>query len=259
MILVTGGAAGIGAGVVRTLLSENARHVAFLDIGEREGASLEQELMNKFGALRAKYIKCDVSNQEQLSAAYKQVLEKYRRLDVVINCAAVLSADEKCYKRMIDVNFAGTVHSTLKALEVMGLDKGGFGGTVVNLSSMLALHFGTLHLPVYAATKTAVLQFSICMGTEAAYKKSGVRILTVCLGPTDTAILQRNNSDNFDKAIQQLTSRVTQRQRVESAVNGIIAVISQGASGTTWIVENDKPAYDFTEDIATAFQTLSYC
>lgn len=45
--------------------------------------------------------------------------------------------------------------------------------------------------------------------------------------------------------------------RVASAVNGIIQVINQGASGSTWIVENDKPAYDFSEKIGGAFQILS--
>lgn len=58
-----------------------------------------------------------------------------------------------------------TVSSTLKALEVMGVDSGGGGGTVINMSSLLALNIGT-HLPVYAATKTAVLQFSISMGVS---------------------------------------------------------------------------------------------
>ncbi|KOB70885.1 putative alcohol dehydrogenase [Operophtera brumata] len=215
--LVTGGAAGVGAGVVRALLSENARHVTFLDIAVREGASLELELTTKFGALRAKFIECDVSDDEQLSAAYNKVLEKYRRLDVVINNAAVLSVCGHGFKRMIDVNFTGTVYSTVKAMDAMGVDKGGVGGTVVNISSLLALNLGS-HLP-----------------SEECYKRTQVRVLTVCLGPTDTAILQR----------------------VASAVNGIIQAINQGASGSTWIVENDKPAYDFSEKIAGAFQILS--
>lgn len=75
----------------------------------REGSLLEAELKNKFGALRAKFIKCDVTDEEQLSAAYGQVLDKYRRLDVVVNNAAVLSSDERHHKRMVDVNFV-SVH-----------------------------------------------------------------------------------------------------------------------------------------------------
>lgn len=57
------------------------------------------------------------------------------------------------------------MNSTLKALDIMGADKGGSGGVIVNISSLLALNL-TSHLPVYAATKAAVLQFSIRMGVS---------------------------------------------------------------------------------------------
>lgn len=53
----------------------------------------------------------------------------------------------------------------MKALDIMGVNKGGNGGIIVNISSLLALKVSS-HLPVYAATKTAVLQFSIAMGVS---------------------------------------------------------------------------------------------
>ncbi|KAG6452920.1 15-hydroxyprostaglandin dehydrogenase [NAD(+)] [Manduca sexta] len=256
VFLVTGGAAGVGAAVVRALLAENARHVAFIDVAEREGAALETELLSKFGPLRAKFIKCDVSDEDQLATAYFQVVDKYRRLDGVINNAAVLS-DSRHYKRMIDINFTATVSSTLKALEKMGADKGGNGGVIVNISSLLALDLSS-HLPVYSATKTAVLQFSIAMGSEEYFAKTQVRVATVCLGPTDTAILNRTNLENFDKdSTAHLTSRVPVRQRVEAAANGVIEVIKSAKSGATWIVANDQPAYDCSGNIAEAYQVLS--
>ncbi|KAH9639077.1 hypothetical protein HF086_009046 [Spodoptera exigua] len=252
VFLVTGGAAGVGAGIVRALLHENARHVAFLDVADREGSALESELITKYGALKAKFIKCDIADDGQLAAAYRQVLDKYRRLDGVINNAAVLTVDERNIKRMVDT---ATVSSTMKALEIMGVNKGGVGGTIINISSLLALNLGS-HLPVYAATKTAVLQFSIAMGAEEAYSESKVRVMTVCLGPTDTAILNRSNLDNFDKD-QPIASRVAVRQKVESAVSGILKVLEEGKSGSTWIVKNDQMAYDCTETLNQAFAVLS--
>jgi NAD(P)-dependent dehydrogenase (short-subunit alcohol dehydrogenase family) len=80
------------------------QYVAFLDVAEREGKTLETELLTKFGALRAKFIECDISDDTQLTAAFKQVFEKYRRLDVVINNAGVFSADDSDYKKLVDVN-----------------------------------------------------------------------------------------------------------------------------------------------------------
>ncbi|KAI8435223.1 hypothetical protein MSG28_003579 [Choristoneura fumiferana] len=195
VFVVTGGAAGVGAGVVRALLAENARHVAFLDIAEREGAALEAELLNKFGALRAKFIKCDIADESQLNSAFMQVIDKYRRLDGVINNAAVLNTDEtRNFKKIIDINF-GIQHNS----------------------------------------------------------KTNVRVITVCLGPTDTAILHRHNLEKNEDC---LPSNSEERQRVESAVSGIIEVICKGRSGTTWMVASDDPAVEITKNITESFEVL---
>ncbi|XP_049866991.1 15-hydroxyprostaglandin dehydrogenase [NAD(+)]-like [Pectinophora gossypiella] len=245
VFIVTGGAAGVGGALVNRLLSENARSVVFLDVNEHEGAALEIALHSKFGPLKAKFIKCDVSDESQLAAAFRQVLDKYNKLDCVINNAAVLANDDQ-FRRMIDINFTATVSSTLKAVDIMSA-KG--GGTVLNVSSLLALTPHS-HLPVYGATKTAVLQFSNSVGAEEYYVRTKVRVMTVCLGPTDTAILQRQYLDNFDKDCTGcLASRAPERQRVESAANGIVEVIKRGLTGSTWIVANDKPAVDVTEEV----------
>lgn len=92
--------------LIKQVISPILQHVAFLDIAEREGAALEAELLNKFGALRAKFIKCDIADESQLNSVFMQVIDKYRRLDGVINNAAVLNTDETSnFKKIIDVNF----------------------------------------------------------------------------------------------------------------------------------------------------------
>ena len=58
------------------------------------------------------------------------------------------------------------VNGTLKAIELMRIDKGGRGGTVINVSSIAALVQRSPFLFVYAATKSAVLQFSNCIGVS---------------------------------------------------------------------------------------------
>jgi short-subunit dehydrogenase len=55
--------------------------------------------------------------------------------------------------------------SSLKAYELMRKDRGGRGGTIVNMSSITALH--SFHVvPVYSATRSAVLQFDMCLGVS---------------------------------------------------------------------------------------------
>ncbi|XP_068629712.1 15-hydroxyprostaglandin dehydrogenase [NAD(+)]-like [Battus philenor] len=258
VVIVTGGATGIGAGLVRDILSQNARHVTFLDVAEREGEVLETELMNKFGTLKVMFIKCDVADEKQIGAAFKKVVNKFHRLDIVINSAAILSTDETLFKRMVEVNFIAVICSTLNALDIMAADKGGAGGTIINISSLLALK-PSPHLPVYSATKSAVLQFTNSIATNKCYSKSQVRILTVCLGPTDTAILHKHNSNSFDKSCDDcLTSRVSDRQRVESAVKGIIDVIKKAGNSTTWIIASNNPPFDITERIREGLYISCY-
>ncbi|XP_063620115.1 15-hydroxyprostaglandin dehydrogenase [NAD(+)]-like [Cydia splendana] len=255
IFVVTGGAVGVGAGVVRALLAENARHVAYLDIREREGEALEAELARNFGALRAKFIKCDIADEHQLNSAFTQVIDKYRRLDGVVNNAGVLNTDETLYfKKIIDINFTATIQSSLVALDLMRADKGGAGGTILNISSLRALR-GDSQLPVYAATKTAVLHFSNSIGGKQYNQKTNVRVMTVCLGPTDTAILHRNSLiDDNDSAF---TSNADEIQRVESAVTGIIEVIRGGQNGTTWMVSNDNPAVDITKNVNESYEVIA--
>ncbi|CAH3893959.1 15-hydroxyprostaglandin dehydrogenase [NAD(+)]-like isoform X2 [Pieris brassicae] len=240
VVLVTGGAAGVGAGLVRELLARNAAHVAFLDVAVREGAALENELLNKFGALRAKFIKCDITKEGELSEAYKQVHDKYRRLDVVVNNAGIVG-DNEMSREIIDVNFCGTVTSTLKALSIMRADVEGSGGAVINVSSSHA--FKPSSLSVYNATKAA--------GDESGMK---VRIITVCLGPTDTALLHKRNLNNFATDAHGLTS---EPQRVESAVNGIIEVMQRADNGTTWMISNNDMARDVTRKVRENLKVLS--
>lgn len=68
------------------------------------------------------------------------------------------------------------VTSTLKAFNRMRKDYGGRGGTIVNISSVIALLPGTV-LPIYAATKSAVLQFSTSLGVSSVAVLMVVEIL----------------------------------------------------------------------------------
>lgn len=61
------------------------------------------------------------------------------------------------------------VSSTLKAVEVMGKDKGGRGGAVINIASIAAV-ISLPNLAIYHATKSAVLQFSRCLGVSKIFR-----------------------------------------------------------------------------------------
>ncbi|CAH2216214.1 jg19232, partial [Pararge aegeria aegeria] len=67
------------------------------------------------------------------------------------------------YEKEMLVNVSSLIKGSLTAYKLMRKDRDGRGGTIINISSIVAL-VQTPLLPVYSATKSAVLQFSNCLG-----------------------------------------------------------------------------------------------
>ncbi|VVC89716.1 unnamed protein product [Leptidea sinapis] len=258
-ILITGGANGIGEFIVREALEKAAKHVTILDIDADSGHKLEAELNEKYGENKINYILCDITNEKELFNAFNIAIEMYNStLDVVINNAAILDDSPDMYKKEIEINFTATVASTLKALEKMRKDEGGEGGTVINISSMSALHQLSPSYYIYAATKSAVLHFSNCIGMDNYYERTKVRVLTVCFGSTQTNIA--NNFRLCDKKITkeeiiEVFKEYKPGQSAEAAAKGTLEVYSKGKSGSTWLVNNNQ-VKDITSYIKRAYAVL---
>ncbi|XP_047988189.1 15-hydroxyprostaglandin dehydrogenase [NAD(+)]-like [Leguminivora glycinivorella] len=257
--LVTGAANGVGAGIVKLLLAEGAKHVAILDIDETKGTEFQNELNAEYGANKSKFYQCDVTNDDQLFEAFQSVVGGHGGLDLVVNNAGIMNDAPHVYKKEISVNVTALITSTLKALELMRTDEGGKGGTVINIASVAGLCQFSL-MPIYWATKAAVIQFSNCIGKEDYYEKTGVRVLAVCFGATETSLISSQKLGSLDKnvASENLESQIYKFyvQRMESAAQGVIDSYKIGSSGSTWIVTRDLPAKDITDNVDRAYEIL---
>ncbi|XP_038215316.1 15-hydroxyprostaglandin dehydrogenase [NAD(+)]-like [Zerene cesonia] len=256
VVFMTGGAIGIGAASVILFLEEGVKHIAITDIDVNAGKQLEQDLNSKYPG-RVSFIKCDVTNDEELFAAYDQVLKQYGYIDFVINNAGLMNDSPKVYKKAIEVNVTALVTSTLKAWEFMRKDKSGKGGTIVNISSIAGIVQAPF-VPIYQGTKSAVLQFSNCIGTKENYEATGVKVLTVCYGPTNTSLISKQKLHSFCDLYPHVTEIIEKNriQSVESAAKGLIEVCKQGESASTWLVANDKKAKDITPAVKKAYSAL---
>ncbi|KAG6452918.1 15-hydroxyprostaglandin dehydrogenase [NAD(+)]-like isoform X1 [Manduca sexta] len=258
VVLVTGGAAGIGAGVVQAFLEENAKHVAALDVDVSNGQALEREMTAKYGPGKIKFYKCDVTTND-LEAAYESILNEYGYIDVVVNNAGIMNDRPNVYLKEITINVSALITSSLKAYNIMRKDHGGKGGAIINISSIVGLFQASL-LPIYAATKSAVLQFSNCLGMEPHYSVSGVRVITLCFGCTDTTLFSLTKLGAFDKETDLLLENslgVLPMQKPESAVKGLMDAYKTGASASTWLITSDKPAEDISENVKKAYSIMS--
>ncbi len=118
--LVTGSSQGIGAETARLFAAAGAR-VAMLARSQKAIANLAGEIGNDATA-----ITCDVSNYAQVQAAVAATVDRFGRLDVVINNAGVIEpishlaeSDPNAWGRAIDINLKGAYHVIRAALPVM--------------------------------------------------------------------------------------------------------------------------------------------
>ncbi|XP_070537066.1 15-hydroxyprostaglandin dehydrogenase [NAD(+)]-like [Ptychodera flava] len=156
--LVTGGAEGIGKGIVETLMAHGILGVAVLDINEEKGMETCKHFTSKYSDSKVEFFRCDVSEEESLKDTFFRAYQHFGRLDIVCNNAGIV--DEYNWDRMLKTNLHAVIRGTYLAVELMGTKYGGNGGVVVNVSSIAGLLNQFSLCPVYCAAKYGVVGFT---------------------------------------------------------------------------------------------------
>ncbi len=185
--LVTGGARGIGEGIVRRFVAEGAK-VMITDVLSDEGAALAAEL----GDATA-FIQHDVTSLSAWQDVVAAAEAKFGRLDCLVNNAGVIAfkrlddLTEADIRRIIDVNLIGTMFGCQAAIPA--LERAG-GGSIVNMSSADGIS-GANSLTAYCASKFGVRGFTKALALELGPRKIRVNsihpggILTPMANPTN--------------------------------------------------------------------------
>ena len=185
VVFITGASSGIGALCAQMLIEEGAIPIL---------AARSRDKLEEIGASlngRHELLTLDVTNDEQVQAAISNMLEKYGRIDILLNnagygkFAAMTDMTVQEFDEMMDVNYMGIVRCTKAVLPHM-LKRG--TGQIVNVASM-AGKIGTAKSASYTATKHAVLGFSNALRQE--LRKTGVTVTTINPGPIDTPFFHR--------------------------------------------------------------------
>src|SRR5215470_9731803 len=144
VVLISGGARGMGAVEARLFASEGAK-VTIGDVLEEAGRKLEAEITASGG--EALFVRLDVTREADWQRAVEATVERYGRLDVLINNAGISghgrvedTAVEE-WDRVMDVNAKGVFLGSKVAIPAM---RQGGGGSIINISSQLGL-VGTDH------------------------------------------------------------------------------------------------------------------
>ena len=160
VVLITGGASGIGAAFVRAFAAQQAR-VAFLDVDAAAGAALVQEVTAAGGAAPL-FVPCDLLDIDALRDAMAQVQGSLGDAAVLVNNAAndqrqvLAEVTPAEFDWMIGVNLK---HVFFAAQAVVPQMQARGGGSIINMSSIAWMR-GAPGLPVYAAAKAAIVGFT---------------------------------------------------------------------------------------------------
>jgi NAD(P)-dependent dehydrogenase (short-subunit alcohol dehydrogenase family) len=183
VVLVTGTSANIGGGLAEVLAEEGAA-VVCLDHTARNAAACAEALARS-GA-QSLPLTCDVTDADQVAAAFAQIVERFGRIDVVINNATifnkkgVLDMPVEEWRRQVDVILTGAFLVTKFAAQDM--IRRSCGGVIINIVST-AGHQGEPRNVAYSTAKSGLLNFTRSTAMELA--PHGIRVNSLTPTATD--------------------------------------------------------------------------
>lgn len=187
VVIVTGGAGGIGAAICRRFAEDGAK-VAVFDLNGDTAETVASEIRRQGGQAAA--FAMDLTSQDSVVAAVAAVEQQLGPVDVLVNnagwdkAAPFLKTDKTLWEKIVAVNLYGALymhHAVLPGMAARG------AGRVINVASDAA-RVGSSGEAVYAFCKGGLVSFSKTMARELARKQISVNV--VCPGPTDTALFR---------------------------------------------------------------------
>ena len=233
VVLISGGASGIGAATARLVLREGGKAV-LADRDEAKGRALAGEL-----GKAALFVPLDVTDEPAWQQAVAATVETFGGLHGLLNAAGIglPHSIEDCslaeYRRVNDVNSMGTFLGCKHAIPAMA--KSG-GGSIVNISSVLGLR-GASYAMAYCASKGAVRSLTKNVAMHCAQMKYGIRCNSVHPGYIDTPMIAPRLSGTIDN----MTGRqwlealhpLGRLGRADEVANMIVFLLSDESSFST--------------------------
>ena len=166
--LITGATRGIGKEIALEL-AENGFDIAINYRSKQEGMEELKKEIEKHN-VRAEFVKADVSNFEECENMVKETIEKFGKIDVLVNNAGItkdgliMRMKKEDFENVIDVNLTGTFNVTRNVIPYMIKQK---SGRIINLSSVVGV-VGNAGQTNYSASKAGIIGFTKSLAKEVA-------------------------------------------------------------------------------------------
>jgi len=240
VVIVTGGASGIGEATATLFAEEGAKVVIadFSDSGQQVSNALNERGLDTY------FTKTDVTKEYEVIRMVNETIQKYGRLDILFANAGIAKdapthqLDFEVWQRTINVNLSGVFLCNKHAITQM-LQQGG-GGAIVNCGSVHS-HVGNGSAPAYASAKGGV--DLLTKSSAAAYSSHGIRVNTVCPGYIDTPLIGGLNEEvvNHLKRLHPI-GRLGTPKEVAKAVLFLASDDASFITGTSLLVDGGYTA-----------------
>ena len=239
--VITGAGGVLGGSVAKSLVAAGAK-IVVLDIRQENLDARVKELQELGG--EAFGLICNVLDMDSLNATAKQIVEKWGRIDILINCAggnipgATLTPDQTIFdmqvadwEKVTNLNLHGTVYPCWAFGKVMA-EQG--KGSIITISSM-ATYSAITRVPGYSVAKTGINIFTQWMATELAQKfGEGVRINAIApgffIGDQNRALLINPDGSLTDRSQKILYKTPMGRFGDISELNGAVQFLCSDAA-----------------------------
>ena len=210
VVIVTGGASGLGQITCQELAKKGAKIVAF-DLNEEAGEALVDSLSSP-----ALFVKVNVTDEASVAAGIKQAVDTFGAIHACINCAGIAPGGKTVgrngalalekFSQVISINLIGTFNVLRLAAEQMANnepDENGERGVIINTASVAAFD-GQVGQSAYSASKGGIVAMTLPIARDLA--PLGIRVMPIAPGIFDTPMMKSMSDEIRDPLIKMVQS-----------------------------------------------------
>lgn len=240
VIIVTGGAGGIGSEICRCLAADGLR-VVVADYAKEAAEKVAADIGRANGDAIA--VKVDVGSKESVADMMNQAVAKYGQVDIVFNGAGVMTRmpvvelPEEEWDRVLRINLKGTFLCSQAAAKHMIPKK---QGRIINIASGRGVA-GQPRSAHYAASKAGVIAFTKSLAGELA--PYDITVNAICPGATDTPMSRAGSTPEEFKKRQEvppLMDGLTQMEEIVGLIRYLLSDATKYVTGQTFFLRTPK-------------------
>lgn len=202
VVVVTGGSRGIGAQIVKTLANENYKVILNYNNSKEQAEKIQQELLEQ--GKQIEIIKADVSKKEEAEKLIQFSLNKFNKIDVLINNAGIsqeglfTDVTEEEWQKIINTNLNSVFYCTQQALKYMIQKQ---QGCIINISSIWG-ETGASCEVAYSTTKAAINGMTKALAKEVG--PSNIRVNAIAPGIIDTDMNKKLTIEELEQIKEEI-------------------------------------------------------